>query len=62
MPPTNHLTFLLTDGRGAFVSAASFGNWFRNAGRAANMPARCTPHGLRVAAATYFAEKGAIDH
>jgi hypothetical protein len=44
------------------VSAASFGNWFRNAGRAANMPARCTPHGLRVAAATYFAEKGAIDH
>ena len=62
MPATNHLTFLLTDSRMPFASAASFGNWFRDVCREAKMPARCTPHGLRAAAATYFAEKGATDH
>ncbi|MCK1401961.1 tyrosine-type recombinase/integrase [Bradyrhizobium sp. 4] len=62
LPPSNQLTFLLTEKSEPFASAASFGNWFRGACREAKMPARCTPHGLRAAAAIYFAEKGATDH
>jgi site-specific recombinase XerD len=62
IPQTNQMTFLLTEGNEPFASAASFGNWFRDACRSAKMPARCTLHGLRAAAATYLAEKGATDH
>lgn len=61
MPASNHLTFLITDNGNGFT-AAGFGNWFRDMCREAKLPARCTSHGLRKAAATYFAELGATDH
>ncbi|SHM37725.1 tyrosine-type recombinase/integrase [Bradyrhizobium lablabi] len=61
MPASNHLTFLITaEGNG--FTAAGFGNWFREMCRVAKLPARCTSHGLRKAAATYLAELGATDH
>jgi integrase len=61
MPASNHLTFLIT-GEGNGFTAAGFGNWFRDRCREAKLPARCTSHGLRKAAATYLAELGATDH
>jgi site-specific recombinase XerD len=61
MPASNHLTFLITAQSDQFT-AAGFGNWFRDVCRAANLPAQCTSHGLRKAAATYLAERGATDH
>jgi integrase len=61
MPASNHLTFLVTHEGNPFT-AAGFGNHFRDLCNAAGLPARCTSHGLRKAAATYFAEKGATDH
>jgi integrase len=61
MPASNHLTFLIT-GEGNPFTAAGFGNWFRDMCREAKLPARCTSHGLRKAAATYFAEMGSTDH
>ncbi len=65
MPPDEagkkHLTFLIT-GQGKPFSAAGFGNWFRDICRQAQLPERCTSHGLRKAAATYLAEQGATDH
>lgn len=60
MPASNHLTFLIT-GEGNGFTAAGFGNWFRDMCREAKLPARCTSHGLRKAAATYLAELGATD-
>jgi integrase len=61
MPVSNHMTYLLTS-FGKPFKAAGFGNWFREACNNANLPKRCTSHGLRKAAATYFAEQGATDH
>lgn len=61
MPISDHLTYLTT-AYGRPFTAAGFGNWFRDACNDAKMPARCTSHGLRKAAATYFAEQGATDH
>jgi site-specific recombinase XerD len=61
MPESDHLTYLLTS-YGRPFTAAGFGNWFRAACDDAKMPKRCTSHGLRKAAATYFAEQGATDH
>lgn len=61
MPASDHLTYLITS-HGKPFTAAGFGNWFRGACDAAAMPKRCTSHGLRKAAATYFAEQGATDH
>jgi integrase len=61
MPATNHLTFLVT-AQGEPFTAAGFGNYFRALCDAAGLPSRCTSHGLRKAAATYFAEHGATDH
>jgi integrase len=61
MPATNRLTFLITEAGNPFT-AAGFGNWFRDMCRDAKLPARCTSHGLRKAAATYLAEMGATDH
>jgi site-specific recombinase XerD len=61
MPASDHLTYLITS-HGKPFTAAGFGNWFRGACDAATMPKRCTSHGLRKAAATYFAEQGATDH
>jgi integrase len=61
MPASNHLTFLVT-AKGEQFTAAGFGNHFRDLCTAAKLPAECTSHGLRKAAATYFAEIGATDH
>lgn len=61
MPASDHLTYLLTSFNKPFT-AAGFGNWFREACDEAKMAKRCTSHGLRKAAATYFAEQGATDH
>jgi integrase len=61
MPASNHLTFLVT-AQGEPFTAAGFGNYFRDLCVAAKLPARCTSHGLRKFAATYFAERGATDH
>ena len=61
MPVSNHMTYLLTS-FGKPFTAAGFGNWFRKACNDAKLPNRCTSHGLRKAAATYFAEQGATDH
>jgi hypothetical protein len=60
-PPSDHLTFLVT-AKGEPFTAAGFGNYFRALCDAAGLPKRCTTHGLRKAAATYFAEKNATDH
>lgn len=62
MPASDNLTFLLTSQGNPFKSAASFGNWFKDACRDAKMPDCCTSHGLRKAAATYFAEQGATEY
>jgi site-specific recombinase XerD len=61
MPASNQLTFLVT-AEGNPFTAAGFGNWFRDVCREAKLPAQCTSHGLRKAAATYLAEHGATDH
>jgi integrase len=61
MPASDHLTFLVT-AQGKPFAAAGFGNWFRDLCREAKLPARCTSHGLRKAAATYLAELGFTDH
>lgn len=61
MPASTHMTYLLTS-FGKPFTAAGFGNWFRKACNDAKLPNRCTSHGLRKAAATYFAEQGATDH
>jgi hypothetical protein len=61
MPDSNYLTFLVT-AQGKPFTAAGFGNHFRDLCDAAKLPPRCTSHGLRKAAATYFAELGATDH
>jgi site-specific recombinase XerD len=61
MPESNHLTFVVT-AEGKPFTAAGFGNHFRDLCDSAGLSARCTSHGLRKAAATYFAEQGATDH
>jgi integrase len=61
MPPSDHLTFLVT-AQGKPFTSAGFGNHFRDLCDAAGLPKRCTSHGLRKAAATYLAEQGATDH
>lgn len=58
MPASDHLTFLVT-AQGKPFSAAGFGNWFRDVCNEAALPKRCTSHGLRKAAATYLADRGA---
>jgi integrase len=58
MPATNHLTFLIT-AQGKQFTAAGFGNWFRDVCNQAELPKRCTSHGLRKAAATRAANLGA---
>jgi integrase len=58
MPKGDHLTFLVT-AQGKPFSAAGFGNWFREICNEAALPKRCTSHGLRKAAATYLANRGA---
>lgn len=58
MGKTDNLTFLVT-ARGEPFTAAGFGNWFREVCNQAELPKRCTSHGLRKAAATYLADRGA---
>jgi integrase len=58
MPAADNLTFLAT-AQGKPFSAAGFGNWFREVCNEAGLPMRCTSHGLRKAAATYLADRGA---
>jgi integrase len=55
---TGDLTFLVTDAGAPWVKE-SFGNWFRQACRAAGCPG--TAHGLRKAGATRAAERGATE-
>jgi integrase len=58
MPATDHMTFLVT-ALGKPFTAAGFGNWFREVCNEAGLPKRCTSHGLRKAAATRLADRGA---
>jgi integrase len=58
MPAGDNLTFLVTV-HGKPFSAAGFGNWFRQVCNEAGLPKHCTSHGLRKAAATYLADRGA---
>lgn len=55
--PVRHALILATDS-GRPRSTAGYGNMMRAAIRAAKLPARCTPHGLRKAAAAHLAEAG----
>jgi integrase len=57
---STNLTFLLTD-HGKPYAAASFGNWFRDQCRAADLHG-CSAHGLRKAAARRLAEAGCSTH
>lgn len=58
--PTGDIVFLITQHGRPFTSAASFGNWFGKACRAAKVPGRA--HGLRKAGATIAADSGATAH
>lgn len=58
--PVGDLVFLVSSQGKPFKSAASFGNWFGKACRAAGVPGRA--HGLRKAGATIAAEAGASAH
>jgi integrase len=58
MPLGEHLAFLVT-AQGKPFTAAGFGNWFREVCNEAGLPKRCTSHGLRKAAATRLADRGA---
>lgn len=58
--PTGDLAFLVTASGEPFRSAASFGNWFGKACKAAGVPGRA--HGLRKAGATIAADAGASAH
>jgi integrase len=55
--PSGQLTFLVTE-YGRPFSASGFGGWFKKQCRAASLPARCSAHALRKAAARRLAEKG----
>lgn len=54
--PSGQLAYLVTQFKQPFT-VAGFGNWFRDAARAAGVDG-CTPHGLRKAAARRMAEIG----
>jgi len=58
--PTN-MTYLTTE-FGKPFTAAGFGNWFRETCDDAGIPAGYAAHGLRKAAATRLANKGATAH
>lgn len=53
-----HVTILYT-GQGKPFRPAGYGNWFRDACRAAGLPDQCGSHGLRKAAGRRMAEAGA---
>jgi integrase len=53
-----HVTILNTE-FGQPFTVSGYGNWLRDAIRAAGLPLDCTPHGLRKAAGRRLAEEGA---
>ena len=55
--PRAHMLILTTQ-YGAGLTDGGYGNWFREACRAAGLPDRCSSHGLRKAAAARLAEAG----
>ena len=55
--PRRHMLILTTQ-YGAGLTDGGYGNWFREACRAADLPERCSSHGLRKAAAARLAEAG----
>jgi len=57
----DHISILTTQ-RGKAFSCESYGNWMREAIRAAGLPDRCKIHGLRYSAATRSAEAGCTSH
>lgn len=59
--PCKHMTYLTTKSGRPF-SGNDFSEQFRAWCDAAGLPARCSVHGLRKAAARRFAEKGATTH
>jgi integrase len=60
-PPSEHLTFLVTE-LGKPFTAAGFGNWFRDRCIEAGLPKECSAHGLRKAACRRLAEAGCTAH
>ena len=60
-PITGQLTFL-TSVTGAAFSSAGFGNVFREWCDEADLPKRCSSHGLRKAACWRLAEAGCSEH
>ncbi|HHB82751.1 MAG TPA: hypothetical protein ENK61_04675, partial [Devosia sp.] len=53
----SNMTFLITE-YGTPFSPAGFGNWFRRQCDLANLPKRCSSHGIRKAMSRRMAEKG----
>jgi integrase len=60
MPMTDQLAFLTTEAGQPFT-AAGFGGWFHDRCNEAGLH-HCTAHGLRKAAATRLADRGATEH
>jgi integrase len=61
MPPSDHLTFLVT-AYGKARTANGFGGWFADRCREAGLPKGYSAHGLRKCSATRLAENGATAH
>lgn len=59
--PRTNMTFLVTE-RGAPFTSAGFGNWFHEQCILADLPKRCTFHGLRKSCATRLADIGCSVH
>lgn len=57
--PAGQMLFLVTQ-HGVGFTAGGFGNWFRDACRAAGLPS-CSAHGLRKSAATRLADAGCTE-
>ena len=60
-PIAGQMTFLVSS-TGAAFSSAGFGNIFRDWCDEADMPKRCSSHGLRKAACRRLAEAGCSEH
>ncbi len=59
--PIGAVSYLTTAAGKQHASGDSFGNWFRDACRAAGLP-ECSPHGVRKIAAVRCAEAGATEY
>lgn len=58
---SDHLALITTQQGGPFT-AKGFGNWISSAAKTAGLPAGCSAHGLRKAAARRLAEAGCTAH